>query len=295
MRIAYLDESGTPDLTGSTSHFVLLALAIDGESWKQKDAEIARIKARFGMENAEIHAGWLARRYPEQERVAGFEALGAAERRASAERERDAMLFRRATLRGVESLKEAKKNFRKTAPYLHLTLDERRSLLRQVVTTIAAWADATLFAECIDKRTFGGVAPKTPPFEEAFDQVVTRFHRHLESLTPRRHGFLVQDRNETMAVRLTDLMRQFHERGTRWTAQIPLLIETPLFVDSRLTSLVQVADVCAYSLRRYLENDEADLFDTIFPRFHRSPDGRCVGVRHYRGARPCACRICAEH
>jgi hypothetical protein len=61
----------------------------------------------------------------------------------------------------------------------------------------------------------------------------------------------------------TSLMRRFHKRGTLWT-RIQRLIETPLFVDSSLTSLVQIADLCGYALRRYLENGERDLFERIF-------------------------------
>lgn len=66
------------------------------------------------------------------------------------------------------------------------------------------------------------------------------------------------------------MMRHFHERGTRWTTQIPLLVETPLFVDSKLTSMVQMADVCAYATRRFCEKVETDLFDRIFWRFQRA-------------------------
>jgi len=55
-------------------------------------------------------------------------------------------------------------------------------------------------------------------------------------------------------------MKQFHQKGTLWT-RINNIIETPLFVESQLTSMIQIADVCAYALRRYLENGEEELFD----------------------------------
>jgi len=59
MRICYLDESGVLELTGGTSHFVLLGLSIPDETWRAKDAEISLIKQRFGLERAEsIQAGW---------------------------------------------------------------------------------------------------------------------------------------------------------------------------------------------------------------------------------------------
>jgi hypothetical protein len=55
VRICYLDESGTPELQGGTSHFVLVGLSIQGETWKAKDAEVTAIKRRFGLEREEIH------------------------------------------------------------------------------------------------------------------------------------------------------------------------------------------------------------------------------------------------
>ena len=61
------------------------------------------------------------------------------------------------------------------------------------------------------------------------------------------------------------MMRSFHAAGTLWT-RVECIIETPMFVDSKLTRMVQIADLCAYALRRYLENGETGLFRPIFAR-----------------------------
>lgn len=293
MRICYLDESGTPELSGSTSHFVLLGLSIQGETWKEKDQQITRIKQRFGIGSAEIHAGWLARRYVEQEKIRGFETLSEFDRRIAVKAAREAFLVSKAAVHGVKSVQSDRKNFQKTAAYTHLTHAERIDLLRQVSEVVAGWEDCHLFAEATDKSSFHGVPPRTPPFEEAFSQVVSRLHRFLSAQAPREHGLLVQDRNETMARRLTELARSFHKDGTRWTP-LSLIIETPLFVDSEFTSLVQVADLCAYATRRYFENGERPLFDAILPRFN-THNGRLVGIRHYTGQRRCSCAVCQRH
>jgi hypothetical protein len=294
LRIAYLDESGVPELTGGTTHFVLAAVAIDGHTWKQKDAELEGAKAAFGLDTAEIHAGWMARRYSEQDAIPNFAGLDRAARRTAVRAARDSILLRRAALRGIQSVSEQRKNFRKTDDYIHLTHAERIAALERVASVFANWPDACVIAECTDKRVFGGRMPANPPIVEAYHQIVTRYHRHLEGLGGPAYGMLVQDRNDTEADRLTRLMRDFHRRGTQWRRNLNLLVETPLFVDSKLTSMVQVADVCAYALRRYLENGEANLFGLIFPKAY-SVGGRCVGIRHYRGTQPCACRICAAH
>lgn len=297
MRFCYLDESGTPELNGGTSHLVFLGLSIPGETWKEKDREITRIKGRYGLADTEIHSGWLARRYIEQERISNFDALSSNDRRRAVQEARDAFLVRKAALKGLPAIQGDRKNFKKTAQYIHLTFAERRQVLKDIAELVHGWTDCQLFAESIDKTTFGGHAPRTPPVEEAFEQVVTRFHRFLENI--QEYGLLVQDQNQTVVNRLTALMRHFHSRGTRWVESIIYLVETPLFVDSSLTSMVQVADVCAYATRRYCENGEAGLFDLIFDRFHHV-EGRTVGIRHYTNlhepsGRRCICKICVHH
>ena len=239
MRICYLDESGTPELSGQTTHFVFLGLSIPASSWKDKDAEITAIKRRYELQGQEIHTAWIARRYQEQEVIPAFQDLAYDERRTAVRTERDGRLTRRAAIRGLNQVPALRKNFAKTEPYAHLTHTERHTLLSELADAVNGWDDCALFAEATDKTVFGRVPPATPPFEEGFTQVVSRFHRYLEA--QQQTGLLVQDNNPTVSRRLTELMRRFHEEGTRWTA-LPRIVETPLFVDSQLTSLVQMAD-----------------------------------------------------
>ena len=103
---------------------------------------------------------------------------------------------------------------------------------------------------------------------------------------------IIHDNNETVAKKHTELMRTFLRKGTLWT-QIEHIIETPMFVDSQLNSMVQLADLCAYSIRRYIENDEEELFELVFQRAHRV-GATTVGIRHFTSP-GCSCKICANH
>ena len=87
-------------------------------------------------------------------------------------------------------------------------------------------------------------------------------------------------------------MKRFHNKGTLWTA-VHRIIETPLFVDSQLTSMVQIADLWSYALRRYFENGESDLLDILFVRADRK-GSVVVGVRHYADI-GCPCKVCVAH
>ena len=87
-------------------------------------------------------------------------------------------------------------------------------------------------------------------------------------------------------------MKAFLQKGTLWT-HIEHVIETPMFVDSQLTNMVQLADLCAYAIRRYLENAEEQLFDLVFKRADRVGE-TAVGVRHFTSS-GCLCKICESH
>jgi hypothetical protein len=67
-----------------------------------------------------------------------------------------------------------------------------------------------------------------------------------------------------------------------WT-NINRNIETPVFANSQIASMIQIADICAHSLRSYLENDEG-IFAPVFKRADTAPDAKkkpaCVILRN---------------
>jgi Protein of unknown function (DUF3800) len=291
MYLCYVDESGTSEIPGTTSHFILAGIAIPIWHWRTSDRAIYAILARYGLGGKELHTAWLLRPYLEQSRIPNFERLDWAARRAAVEVERNRYLLRLQVAKRSQTYRQAKKTYAHTQSYTHLTLDERRALVREVADSVSNWGYARLFAECIDKIHFDPTRTGRTIDEQAFEQVVSRFEQYLEN-TGGNYGLLVHDNNETVARKHTNLMRHFHQQGTLWTS-IDRIIETPLFVDSSLTSMVQVADLCSYALRRYLENTETDLFRKIFTRADRV-GATVVGVRHFSDF-TCECEICQGH
>jgi hypothetical protein len=59
MYLCYLDESGTPDHTSNTNHFVLLGIAFPVQCWRTVSGSIDTTKQRYGLSRTEIHTGWL--------------------------------------------------------------------------------------------------------------------------------------------------------------------------------------------------------------------------------------------
>jgi len=294
MYLCYIDESGTPD-SGNTSHFVLAGLAIPIRQWKNCDNQIYSIKKKHGLEDSEIHVAWMLRRYREQESIPDFDALDYAQRRARVRALRAAELYRLQRAGNPKLYGQTKKNHKHTDAYIHLNHNERKVFIKEVAQRVGGWGYARLFAECIDKVYYNSI--RTGPIDEqAFEQVVSRFEHYLQNIDKRSEsdvsGLIIHDNNQTIAKKHTQIMQRFHQRGTLWT-KIKHIIETPLFVDSQLTSMVQISDLCGYALRRYLENQEEELLDQLFPRADRRFDV-VVGIRHYAD-RSCGCKICAAH
>jgi len=167
-------------------------------------------------------------------------------------------------------------------------------MVLNVAEVVGNWGFARLFGEAVDKANYMPTDTSRTPEIQAFEQVVSRFERFLTNVSQptqggKAFGLLIHDNNQTVCLAHTKLMKRFHSQGTFFTA-VNHIIETPLFVDSSLTGMVQIADLCAYAIRRYYENSEEELLDLILPRADRAR-GRIVGLRHYTPA-GCSCKIC---
>ena len=298
MYLCYIDESGTSDIPGNTSHFVLAGISLPIWHWRDADREIMSIKRKYNLQDSEIHTAWLLRKYLEQSQIQDFDSLNKSQRRSEVTKIRKSKILRLQRLNKRNTYRQTKKNYEHTEEYIHLTLQERRSFVEEVAKCVANWGFARLFAECIDKIHFDPNLSVSSVNEQAFEQLISRFEKYLQntetidSEKQNNFGLIVHDNNQTVARKHTNLMRQYHKKGTFFT-DIKKIIETPLFVDSQLTSMVQIADLCSYALRRYLENDEETLFKRIYERADRA-HGRAVGVRHFAD-NSCECEICREH
>lgn len=294
MYFCYIDESGTPEIAGGTSHFILSGIAIPFWKWKYCEDRINKIKKKYDLLEAEIHTAWILRKFPESSKIQDFEKLDYFNRRSEVQKLRNSELLRLQRQSSTnKQLKQTRKNYRKSANYIHLTDDERKEFVKEITIEIGNWGFARLFCECIDKGFFNPAIATATMGEQAFEQVISRFEQYLNNSGEDKFGIIIHDNNETVTKKHTNLMKNFHSKGTLWT-HINKIVETPFFVNSELTSMVQIADVCAYSIRRYVENDENEFFDEILKRADRKANGVIVGIRHYSKSN-CSCKICTSH
>lgn len=84
--------------------------------------------------------------------------------------------------------------------------------------------------------------------EIAFEDLCSRFDIMLRRQPGNHRGLIILDES-TYETTLQGLARDFRTLGTRWNV-IRNIVEVPLFVDSKASRCVQIADHVAYAVYR---------------------------------------------
>lgn len=132
-------------------------------------------------------------------------------------------------------------------------------------------ASNRLFAAVVRKSV---VAPQDP-VEHAFEQLASRFDQFLMRLHRSKdthRGIIILDKS-TYETPLQVLASDFRVIGHTWGV-LRNLAEVPLFLDSRASRLIQLADLVAYALFRAFEFDDDQFASLIEHRFDRSGGNR---------------------
>ena len=121
-----------------------------------------------------------------------------------------------------------------------------------------------LFASVIKKSA---VSPRDP-VEVAFEQLASRFDKYLMRLHrsgDTHRGIIIFDKS-TYETTTQSLATDFRTIGYTWGV-IRNFSEVPLFLDSKASRLIQLADLVAYAIFRYFEKGDNRFFPIIEPRF----------------------------
>lgn len=137
-------------------------------------------------------------------------------------------------------------------------------------------------------RVFGAVILKTraaydgkDPIEYAFEQLANRFDLYLMRLhrhgDPQR-GVMVLDKSKNESA-IQALASRFREIGHTW-GKLYNFAEVPLFLDSRASRLVQLADLVAYSMFRHFEGGDPQFYNLVEPWLD-AEGGAIHGLCHF--------------
>jgi cytochrome c551/c552 len=125
-------------------------------------------------------------------------------------------------------------------------------------------------------RLFGAVVKKSliagqDPVEHAFEQLSSRFDLYLKRIYAKHNdaqrGIMIFDKSSTEQ-RIQTLAREFKYSGHAW-GKTSNYAEVPVFLDSKASRLIQLADLVAYALFRHHEHQDSSFFDVIKDCFDR--------------------------
>ena len=140
---------------------------------------------------------------------------------------------------------------------------------------VRAMSDAlAAFSRSHATNTLFGVAVKKPIDDPgaavtiAFERICNMFDKHLLQLHRQKNtqrGLIIFDK-ATYETEIQSLAIDFRSVGHTWGV-VTNLSEVPLFLDSKASRLVQLADLVAFSLYRYHEAQDSRFIDIIQGRF----------------------------
>jgi hypothetical protein len=174
----------------------------------------------------------------------------------------------------------------------------RERMIQRALEVVGGNRSVRLFAVAVDRAA---VSPRDP-VEVAFEELCNRFNLFLQRMNNRQinsrpsesqRGLLVID-NMKHEKPLQALARHFRANGGRW-GHFRNLAEVPLFVDSKASRLVQLADLVAFATWRRYEHQDGRFFEPLIPHFD-TEGGVIHGLFHHRriAAGLCYCPACAS-
>lgn len=171
----------------------------------------------------------------------------------------------------------------------------KRGLLRDVPLLLGSYNSPQGFALFAVSKS-PGAAPQADPLQRCFEELLLRFHEYLQRLSRAtgspQFGIVVIDeaKYETL---LQPVVERWRESGTRF-GRLRNLVEVPLFVDSKATRFVQLADLVAHAVYRYYHAGDPSLLGPLLRGFDNDA-GVVHGLFHLvLRYRLCPCPACSS-
>jgi hypothetical protein len=170
---------------------------------------------------------------------------------------------------------------------------DRIATMHKVLGVLAAsFYRNRAFACVVDKQN----CRNNNPMEVAFEDLCSRFNLylrrfHIAKKSEAHSGIIVVDES-SYETTLQKLTHDYRALGTKW-GTIRHIQEVPLFVDSRASRMVQLADHIAYAIFRAYEHNDNSLLAIIQGKFD-TQNGRLHGLAHKTANSSCQCHACSS-
>ena len=158
-------------------------------------------------------------------------------------------------------------------------------MIKDFEATVETWEHKPKFERAISE-SLGGPSISVITTDEIYNYGFANFAGFPNT---RDAGLVILDQS-AHETSLQAMARQFRRLGTAWGV-VRNLADTPLFIDSRASRMVQLADHVAYAVFRRYEHGDSQYFDVVASRFD-SADGVVHGLVHRQNIAPrCMCSL----
>ena len=179
----------------------------------------------------------------------------------------------------------------RSSPWDKHSREGRIKVIKDVLHVVNHEArNSCVFSCAVHKSCFQG----RDPVEIAFEDICSRFNMFLDRLYHKKNeahrGLIILDES-SYETTLQRMAKNFRTDGTRWGVTNNLQ-EVPLFVDSKASRAIQLADHIAYAVFRRYNASDINYFNVIQGQFD-SDGGRLHGLAHKQFYdESCTCPSC---
>ena len=170
---------------------------------------------------------------------------------------------------------------------------ERYNIIKNVLKSANYELNNIIILACaVEKNYF----PNDDPMLIAFEDICGRFQYYLERQYTQNkkssNGLIILDESSYKET-FQGLVKQFQTTGNKWQRKLNDIQEAPMFVDSKVSRGIQLADHVAYAIfRRYVYND-LNYYNVVEGYFDTS-EGKIHGLSHKTGNKKCTCAPCSQ-
>lgn len=189
----------------------------------------------------------------------------------------------------------------KTDPWENMDTTARKSVVKSVLKIAAKecafTGKSTILGVAVEKGLF-----KEDPMQIAFEEMASRFNKFINrkyhescengGTVEHDRGLIILDKSSDEKS-LQKAAACYRKRGTRWKQTTDNMQEAPMFVDSKASSAIQIADHIAYALFRYYERQDCQYISEILHSIDKDAQtGLLHGLRHKTKTKDCMCYAC---
>lgn len=176
-------------------------------------------------------------------------------------------------------------------PWKGMRRDQRIETIKNVLCCIEKDRSPIYVYGCaVHKTSF----PHEDPVVKAFEDISSRFSYfvdHHPVKDQQQKGIIIIDKS-SYELGLQSLVKDFRLSGNRWGRQLRNICEVPLFIDSKASRLIQLADHIAYAIFRRYNNGDLNYFNCIEDKFEEY-DGKIQSLTHWHHLKKsCTCPSC---